>query len=82
MQRRATVIALTLAIGALAAPASQAHSRHPVTSRHHAVAARHRVATIASFDAFSDLGHEGSGLLGSSPSFNAFSDLGHEGSGL
>jgi hypothetical protein len=82
MQRRGTVIALALALGALAAPASQAHSRQPGASRHHAVVARHRLATIASSNAFANLGHEGSGLLGSSRGFNAFANLGHEGSGL
>jgi hypothetical protein len=76
VKKRLNILACALVIGAFAAPAAQAAGQRPPVSRHHAVAAKqHR-------NAFTNLGHEGSGLQKSAPSTNAFTNLGNEGSGL
>jgi hypothetical protein len=83
MKSRVNLIACALVLGAFAAPASQAAvTRSPGSDSHAAPAQR--------FNAFRNLGREGSGLLGhkshaqrkAAPAFNVFANLGHEGSGL
>jgi hypothetical protein len=75
VKHRLNILACALAIGALAVPAAQAGSQRPPVSRHHAGAVKHK-------NAFTNLGHEGSGLQKGAPSTNAFTNLGNEGSGL
>lgn len=83
MKNRVSIVACALVVGAFSATASQATvTRSPGSGSHAAPAQR--------FNAFGNLGHEGSGLVGhkrrapraSVPAVNVFDGLGHEGSGL
>jgi hypothetical protein len=84
MKNRANIVACALVLGAFAAPVAQAAAtRSPGSGSHAAPAQR--------FNAFANLGREGSGLAGherhaqqrkAAPAFNVFANLGHEGSGL
>ena len=83
MKNRVNIVACALVLGAFAAPVAQAAAtRSPGSGSHAAPAQR--------FNAFTDLGREGSGLVGhkshaqrkAAPAFNVFTNLGHEGSGL
>jgi hypothetical protein len=83
MKNRVNIVACALVLGAFAAPAAQAAvTRSPGSASHAAPAQR--------FNAFTNLGREGSGLVAhkshaqrkATPTFNAFTNLGHEGSGL
>jgi hypothetical protein len=83
MKKRVNIVACALVLGAFAAPAAQAApTRSPGSGSHAAPAQR--------FNAFSNLGREGSGLVGDKSraqrhaalEFNAFANLGREGSGL
>jgi hypothetical protein len=83
MKNRVNIVACALVLGAFAAPVAQAAAtRSPGSGSHGAAAQR--------FNAFTNLGREGSGLVGhkshaqrkaTSP-ISVFANLGHEGSGL
>ena len=78
MKKRVNTVACALVLAAFAAPAAQAAAtRSPGSGSQAAPAQR--------FDAFSNLGREGSGLVGHkglAQRFDAFNNLGREGSGL
>ena len=83
MKNRVNIVACALVLGAFAAPVAQAAAtRAPGSGSHTAPAQR--------FNAFTNLGREGSGLLRhkshaqrkTATAFNVFANVGHEGSGL
>jgi hypothetical protein len=83
MKNRVNIVACALVLGAFAAPVAQAAAtRSPGSGSHAAPAQR--------FNAFTNLGREGSGLVGhkvhaqrkATSAFTVFANLGHEGSGL
>lgn len=83
MNKRVNIVACALVLGAFAAPAAEAAAtRSPGSGSHAAPAQR--------FSAFTNLGREGSGLVGhkshaqrkAAPALNVFANLGREGSGL
>jgi hypothetical protein len=87
MNRRVTTaIAVALLSGALAAPAAQAGSQRlplrPAPRSATSARLRATAARLSAFSAFSDLGHEGTGLHANVPDVSAFSGLGIEGDAL
>jgi hypothetical protein len=83
MKNRVNIVACALVLGAFTAPVAQAAATRSPGSGSHAALAH-------SFNAFTNLGREGSGLVGhkshaqrkAAPALNTFANLGHEGSGL